>query len=357
MKPEESRPLLLIVDDSYEEIRFLEGILNGRYRVDIVTSGESALHHLANGLCPQLILLDWDMPGFGGQVTCQKFKEDPRIRAIPVVMLVGQGRVQDEEEAFDVGAVDVISKPIGPTILRARIATHVALNNQQLSLEQMVVKRTQQYIESQKEIINRLARAAEFRDNETGLHVLRVSAYAYSLAGAVGLGAIEAENIAMSAPLHDIGKIGIPDNILQKKGKLDEIEWKRMRQHPQIGADIIGLHDSDLLLVAYRIALTHHEKWNGKGYPKGLKGEEIPIEGRIVAIADVFDALTTERPYKRAWTIQEALDQLVLESGESFDPKLVTHFLNIEPIVRAIHSTYVDDSDTGFMQSVCSSAH
>jgi len=188
--------------------------------------------------------------------------------------------------------------------------------------------------------VQRLGLAAEFKDNETGLHVIRMSHYARVLALAAGFSETQAEELLNAAPMHDVGKIGVADAVLRKPGKLDPDEWAAMQAHAEMGARIIGEHASGLLHTAHQIALTHHEKWDGSGYPRGLSGGDIPIEGRIVAIADVFDALTSERPYKRAWTVDEAVDLLRREAGRHFDPELVELFIAELPRLLAIKARW-----------------
>jgi putative two-component system response regulator len=207
---------------------------------------------------------------------------------------------------------------------------------------QALEQRTVELEQTRLEIIRRLGRAAEYKDDDTGLHVIRMSHYARLLAEASNFSADRAELLFNAAPMHDIGKIGIPDNILQKSGPLTEAEWVVMRQHPAIGAGIIGKHQSDLLDVARTVALTHHEKWDGSGYPRGRAGEDIPIEGRIVAVVDVFDALTSKRPYKEEWPVEQAVAYLREHSGLHFDPALVPRFLELLPQVLEIKRQYSD---------------
>jgi putative two-component system response regulator len=195
---------------------------------------------------------------------------------------------------------------------------------------------------SRLEIVQRLGLAAEYKDNETGLHVIRMSHFARILGLAAGMTEAEADDLLHAAPMHDVGKIGIPDRVLLKPGPLDPDEWKIMQGHAHIGAEIIGQHDHGVLALARNIALTHHEKWDGSGYPNGLAGKDIPLEGRICAIADVFDALTSVRPYKKAWTEAEALDFLVKQKGKHFDPELVDLFLEQMPAIRAIRERWAE---------------
>jgi putative two-component system response regulator len=194
------------------------------------------------------------------------------------------------------------------------------------------------------QIVRILGRAAEFKDNETGLHVIRMSHYARLIAEKLGNSASWGDLIFSAAPLHDIGKIGIPDHILLKPGKLTDDEWAIMRKHPEFGAEIIGKNDSEILMTAKEIALTHHERWDGSGYPNQLKGEEIPISGRIIMIADVFDALTTQRPYKKAWSVEDAVKLINDSAGTHFDPSLVTIFNEVLPSILAIKESYAEST-------------
>jgi putative two-component system response regulator len=271
------------------------------------------------------------MPGMSGYEVCAALKADPRTASIPVIFVTALTDTDDEVEGFEAGAVDYITKPVSPPIVRARVRTH-------LSLVRMEALR-----ESRLEIVQRLGLAAEYKDNETGLHVIRMSHFSRILGLAAGMTEAEADDLLHAAPMHDVGKIGIPDRILQKPGPLDPDEWKIMQSHATIGAEIIGEHPNGMLALARNIALTHHEKWDGNGYPKGLKGEEIPLEGRITAIADVFDALTSVRPYKKAWTEEEALDFLVQQKGKHFDPALVDLFLGQMPAIRAIRQRWAEE--------------
>ena len=316
---------VLVVDDTPENIDILVGILGGDYKVKVAIDGPKALA-LANKSAPDLILLDVMMPGMNGYEVCKRLKQDPLTSHIPVIFVTALADVADETQGFELGAVDYITKPVSAPVVKARVKTHLALYDQKRLLEEEVKSRTKELEETRFEIIRRLGRAAEYKDNETGLHVIRMSHYAKLLAQQAGLPDKYCELIYNAAPMHDIGKIGTPDSILKKPAKLDADEWKEMQRHAEIGAEIIGDHKDPLLEMAKRIALSHHEKWDGSGYPNGLSGTEIPIEGRIVAIADVFDALTSIRPYKKAWTIEDTMNLIESESGKHFDPELVVHF-------------------------------
>lgn len=323
-------PLILAVDDEASNLQLLRQILQDHYRLRFAKDGQRALE-LVREEAPDLILLDVMMPGMSGYEVCAALKADPRTAEIPVIFVTALTDTDDEVEGFEAGAVDYITKPVSPPIVRARVRTH-------LSLVRMEALR-----ESRLEIVQRLGLAAEYKDNETGLHVIRMSHFSRILGLAAGLSELDADDLLHAAPMHDVGKIGIPDRILQKPGPLDPDEWKIMQSHATIGAEIIGEHPNGMLALARNIALTHHEKWDGSGYPKGLKGEEIPLEGRITAIADVFDALTSVRPYKKAWTEEEALDFLVQQKGKHFDPALVDLFIGQMPAIRAIRQRWAEE--------------
>jgi putative two-component system response regulator len=329
IRPIDARPKLLLVDDEPTNLQVLRQILQDDYRLLFAKDGDKALE-LAERESPALILLDVMMPGMTGHEVCTRLKAQAATAAIPVIFVTALADVEDEARGFEVGAVDYITKPVSPPIVRARVRTHLSL------------VRIDELHETRLQIVQRLGLASEFKDNETGLHVIRMSHYTHILARAAGFSEREADDLLHAAPMHDVGKIGIPDAILQKNGKLDEAEWQVMRRHAQIGAEIIGEHDSGLLKTARIIALTHHEKWDGSGYPNGLRGEEIPLAGRIVAIADVFDALTSVRPYKPAWTVEEAVGFLRRESGRHFDPELVELFIGQLPAILEVKERWAE---------------
>lgn len=310
MQKTASKPTLLLVDDEPANLRVLKHVLGEKYSLVYAKNGVEALR-VAQTQLPDLILLDIMMPGMTGFEVCKELKRELITRAIPVIFVTALSDEQDEAEGFAVGGVDYITKPISPAVVQARVNTHLSL------VQADELKRTRL------QVVQRLGRASEYKDNETGMHVLRMSHYSKVLALAYGFSEQQAETLLHAAPMHDIGKIGIPDHIMLKPGKLTEEEFEVMKTHPQIGAEILGEADSDLLRIAKSVALTHHEKWDGTGYPNGLKAEDIPIEGRIVAIADVFDALTSKRPYKDAWSVEKTMDLIKRESGVHFEPKLV----------------------------------
>jgi putative two-component system response regulator len=325
----DQRPQLLVVDDEPVNLQVLRQVLQDDYRLLFARDGIKALE-LAERERPELILLDVMMPGMTGYEVCERLKGMPATAAIPVIFVSALSDAQDETRGFEVGAVDYITKPLSPPVVRARVRTHLSL----VRVEELRNTRLQ--------IVQRLGLAAEYKDNETGLHVIRMSHYSRVLALAAGFSERDAEELLNAAPMHDVGKIGIPDAVLRKPGKLDAEEWAVMREHAQIGAQIIGEHSSGLLHMAREIALSHHEKWDGSGYPNGLAGEDIPLVGRIVAIADVFDALTSERPYKKAWSVEAAVELLRAEAGRHFDPQLVELFLTQLPVLLEIKARWAE---------------
>ena len=328
MKNEE-RKCILLVDDEPTNLQVLRHTLQDEYRLLFAKDGDKALQ-LAQAEKVDLILLDVMMPGMTGYDVCKVLKGAPATRAIPVIFITALNQVSDEQMGFDLGAVDYITKPFSPIIVKARVKS-------QLSLVQLDVLR-----QTRLQVVQCLGMAAEYKDNETGMHVIRMSHYAKTLALRAGYGEAEAEELLHAAPMHDVGKIGIPDAILQKPGKLEPEEWFIMQQHARIGADIIGEHATGLLQTARMIALYHHEKWDGSGYPNGVAGNDIPQAARIIAIADVFDALTSVRPYKAAWSVEDALALIQRESGKHFDPELVPLFVECLPEILDIKARWSD---------------
>lgn len=333
---------ILIVDDVPDNIDILDGILNGEYNIRAATSGEMALKIAESDIPPDLILLDIMMPDMDGFELCSLLKSESRTKNIPVIFVTSKNDVIDEKRGFELGAVDYITKPLSPPIVEARVKTHLALYDQNRALEKKVRERTFELNDTRLEIIRRLGRAAEYKDNETGLHVIRMSKYSQHIALSYGLSEDDADLILNAAPMHDVGKIGIPDKILLKPGKLDDEEWEIMKKHSEFGSRIIGKHSSVLLKNACLAAKSHHEKWNGKGYPDGLTGDKIPLISRIIAIADVFDALTSNRPYKKAWQVDDAFELINNESGEHFDPDLVEAFIHVTPEILRIKEKYAE---------------
>jgi putative two-component system response regulator len=283
------------------------------------------------------------MPGMDGFEVCRQLKQDAGTCNIPIIFVTAMGEETDERTGLELGAVDYITKPISPAITLARVRTHLALADHSRALARLVEDRTYELFTTRQQIIQRLGRAAEYKDNETGDHILRMSHYTRLLAEAAGLETARSDVLFQAAPMHDVGKIGIPDGILLKPGKLDDAEWKVMRRHPELGADIIGEHSDPLLYTARIIAWTHHEKWDGTGYPRRLVGEAIPLEGRIVAVADVFDALASERPYKKAWKIDEVVHFMNSQSGKHFDPRLIELLPKVLPEFLSYSTRFASD--------------
>ncbi|HEY3300784.1 MAG TPA: HD domain-containing phosphohydrolase [Methylophilaceae bacterium] len=309
------KPLVLLVDDEPTNLKILREILEPEYSLSFAKNGEDAIQ-LASTLLPSIILLDIMMPGMTGYEVCEKLKSQSSTINIPIIFVSALTEEMDEMKGFEVGAVDYIFKPVRPGIVRSRVKNHLSL----VRAEELKITHMQ--------IIERLGRAAEYKDNETGLHVMRMSRVSKLLALKLGLDDAFAELLLLAAPMHDIGKIGIPDAILLKPDKLTPDEFREIQKHPQIGAEILGESTSELIRLAKSVALYHHEKWDGSGYPHALKGTEIPIEARIVAVADVFDALTNKRPYKEAWSIEETLKFLVNQKEKHFDPQIVDVLVN-----------------------------
>ncbi len=347
---------IFIVDDTPEDLSILSELLS-EFRRNFALSGSDALKQLsAAKVLPDLILLDIVMPGMDGFEVCRRLKASVRTREIPVVFITAMGDAVSETTGLGLGAVDYISKPYNSAAVKARVKTHLALKNarealqlQNLSLEEQVAARTDQLaqalIQVQKgslETILRLSRAAEFKDECTGEHVIRMSRYSAVIARRMSFAEKEVEKLLHAAPMHDVGKIGIPDSVLLKPGKLDAKEWECMKSHTLIGAKIMSGSNSEIIRLAESVALTHHEKWDGSGYPHSLSGEQIPIFGRIVAIADVFDALTSQRPYKKAFSVQEATE--IIEQGRNahFDSNVVDAFLVSKPELLEIKTTFKD---------------
>ena len=341
---------ILIVDDEIVNVKLLDKLLSSvgytnilktqhpREVLDIITSNNV-----------DLIILDLNMPEMSGFDVMTQIHQ-ANIDYMPAILvLTAQHSREYRIEALEKGARDFVTKPFDRTELLARVRNMLEvkladkfMTEQNHMLEDMVRQRTQELHHTRLQVVQRLGRAAEFRDNETGMHIIRMSQMSALLGKASGMSEEECDLVLNASPMHDIGKIGIPDRILQKPGKLDADEWEIMKTHAQIGADLLDGDDSALLKMARVIALTHHEKWNGTGYPNGLAGEDIPLVGRIVAIADVFDALTSERPYKKAWPVDDAINLIQSERGKHFDPALVDHFMQIINDVIIISEKFSD---------------
>ena len=340
---ENRKDCILIVDDVKENIDVLNGILIEDYTIKAALNGRTALK-IAERFKPDMILLDVMMPEMDGFEVCRHLKDNPVTQNIPVIFVTAKNEDVDEAKGFGMGAVDYISKPVNSLVVNSRIKTHLALSNQKKELSRKVRQKTEELQNVQTEIIKSLGRASVYRDNETGAHIDRVSEYSYRMAKKLDVDEEIAQILKEASRMHDVGKIGIPDHILKKQGKLDDDEYDVMKTHTEIGADILGKHDYYILKMAAAIPLQHHERYDGKGYPKGLKGEEIALCARIVSVCDVFDALTTKRPYKDPWSFEKALNLLSEEKGRQFDPKIVEAFISDIDRIRIIHDTYRDES-------------
>lgn len=315
---------ILIVDDEAANLALLRQILSPEYPLVFARNGNEALAAAAKHR-PALILLDIQMPDMDGYTACRQLKADPVTESIPVIFVTGLSDVGDETAGFEAGAVDYIVKPVSPPIVRARVRTHLSL----VSAAQL--KR------SYHDAIYMLGEASEFKDTDTGVHIWRMAGYSSALAAACGWDAAACRQLELAAPMHDIGKLSIPDAILHKPGKLDAEEWTVMQTHSTVGYKILSKSSAaPILQMAATVALRHHEKWDGSGYPDGLAGEEIPEMARIVAIADVFDALSMTRPYKEAWPLDRVMETMTSSAGTHFDPRLIEHFLRIQPQIVAI---------------------
>jgi putative two-component system response regulator len=341
---------ILVVDDDPGVQGMMRRILiRSGYNVLSAEGGQAALDKIA-GQLPDLIVLDLSMPGIDGFEVATHLKSKPETQKIPILLITGLDTSKNHVKALDIGINDFLSKTAQPEEILARIRSHLKikqlndeLNDYRESLEQMVALRTLQLKDASLEVIWRLTAASEYRDNETGAHIKRMSHYSAAIAQKMGLAKKTVETILYGAPMHDIGKIGIPDRILLKPGKLDAEEWGIMRQHPTIGANILQGSRIGFVRMGATIAKTHHEKWDGSGYPQGLKAKQIPLAGRIVALADVFDALTSERPYKKAFTIEKAHQIIEQGRGHHFDPAVVAAFFSIQDEILELKERYQDE--------------
>lgn len=344
---------ILVVDDEPANLRLVEKILQnaGYQHVDLVSDSRKAVDTYLQQES-DLILLDLNMPNLDGYEVMQKLQALNQEVLAPIMVLTAQQAREFRIRALDLGARDYICKPFDQIELLARVRNLLqahrfeqSLHARKGELERLVQERTRELHDTRLQIVRKLGRAAEFRDNETGNHIIRMSKIAALLAQASGMNEYECDLLLNAAPMHDIGKIGIPDRILLKNGKFDLEEWEVMKTHTLIGADILAGDDSEVLKMAESIALTHHEKWDGTGYPAGLAGEAIPLVGRITAIADVFDALTSERPYKHAWPVSQAVEYIKMHAGTHFDPDLAAKFLDLMPKIQKIINEYSDPED------------
>jgi putative two-component system response regulator len=359
---------VLVVDDTPDNLRLMNGILKDAYRTRVANNGERALSIASTHPLPDLILLDIMMPDIDGYEVCRRLKKDPATADIPVIFLTAKTEVEDEQEGFDVGCVDYITKPVSPPIVLARVKTHLLLKNardflrdENAFLEAEVTRRTREVQLVQDVTIMAMGSLAETRDNETGNHIRRTQHYVRVLAEKLRTHAAFAyflddktiELLYKSAPLHDIGKVGIPDRILLKPGKLTPEEFEIMKMHAILGRDAIAAAEklldtpSSFLRYAREIAHYHQERWDGSGYPEGLAGTRIPIPARLMAVADVYDALISKRVYKPAFTHEKAVEIIREGRGRHFDPDVVDAFLEVTDDFRQIAAVFEDsENDT-----------
>lgn len=366
MLDQANKQVILIVDDTPDNISLLSGLLKDQYKIKIATTGQKALQIAAMQPGPDLILLDVMMPEMDGYETCKRLKADPVTTEIPIIFLTAKTQIQDEEMGLKLGAVDYISKPISPPIVLARVATQLnlvrarqLLQDQNKHLESLVRDRTRKLAKMQDAIIMAMASLAETRDNETGNHIRRTQNYVAALARKLQnhprfCAELSNENIELlfkSAPLHDIGKVGIPDNILLKPDKLTAEEFEVMKLHTVYGRETILSverylgESNEFLRFAREITYSHQEKWDGSGYPENLQGEAIPLSARLMAVADVYDALISRRVYKPPFDHQQAISIMRKGRGSHFDPDILDAFLEIESEFRQIALRYQESED------------
>jgi putative two-component system response regulator len=343
MAEAEKKPVILAVDDSADLLMLMAKALGPDYQVLTAEDAGTAIELASGTPRPDLILLDVEMPGASGFDLIQVLKSEGDTAGIPIVFLTGKTDAKDEAHGFSLGAVDYVTKPINAAVLRARVRTHVALANQRAELEIMVRERTADLEKARAELIRRLSRAMEFHESAAvGNRVMRLAHYAKLIAQAAGAKPAVCEMLMTAAPLHDIGKLAVPSEILRKNEKLSAPDWDQVKRHAQLGAEIIGEGDDPLLKVARTLALTHHEHWDGSGYPQGLKGDAIPWPGRVMAIVDSFEAMTTTQFYRDPLPFDEAAAQIVKAAGTKFEPSLVEAFKKALPQLRQVKEKYSD---------------
>lgn len=358
-----AKKTVLLVDDSPDNLVLMNDLLKDLYKVKVANSGEKALRIAATGQPPDVVLLDVMMPEMDGYEVCRRLKADPATRDIPIIFLTAKSEVEDERLGLELGAVDYITKPISPPITLARVRNHLKLKehadflrDQNEFLEQEVRERTREVVAIQDVTILAMASMAETRDSETGNHIRRTQFYVKALAerlkGHPRFSAVLSDNyinlLFKSAPLHDIGKVGIPDRILLKPGRFEPHEFEIMKTHTTLGRAAIEHAERSLgtpmafLSIAKEIAFSHQEKWDGSGYPEGLAGESIPVSARLMAVADVYDALISRRVYKDGMSHEQAVQIIIEGKGKHFDPDMIDAFIGLQEEFRAIAARFHD---------------
>ncbi|AXE30816.1 two-component system response regulator [Chromobacterium phragmitis] len=323
---------LLIVDDEPQNLAAMRQVLAPQYPLVFARNGAEALSATAKHR-PALVLLDIQMPDMDGYTVCRRLKSDSQSSSTPVIFVTSLSEIGNEAAGFEAGAVDYLVKPVSPSIVLARVRTHLSL-----------VQATQ-LEKSHRDAIYMLGQAGHFNDTDTGVHIWRMAAYSAMLAATSGWDAPSCHLLEMAAPMHDTGKLGIPDAILRKPGPLTPEEWEVMKTHTRIGHDILIRSEAPIFKLAAEVALRHHEKWDGSGYPDGLAGTAIPESARIVSLADVFDALTMKRPYKDAWPLEKALTTLRDGRGSHFEPRLIEVFDAALPKLLEIKDIWGDRAE------------
>lgn len=360
------RSTILVVDDSPDNLSLISGLLKDLYKLKVANNGEKAIKIAQTDSKPDLILLDIMMPGLSGYDVCKMLKADTATRDIPIIFLTAMAGAEDEKKGLELGGADYITKPISPPILLARVKTQLQnkaaadfLRDQNNYLEKEVSERTKEVMAIQDVTILSMASLAETRDSDTGNHIRRTQYYVLNLAKALQTHPrfsdyLTDHNVKMlfkSAPLHDIGKVGIPDKILLKPGKLDASEFEIMKTHTTLGRDALANAEKSLgtevefLKMAKEIAYAHQEKWDGSGYPEGNGGDDIPVSARLMAVADVYDALISRRIYKEGMSHEKACEIIREGSGSHFDPDIVDAFIQIHEEFREIAKRYADSDD------------
>lgn len=359
----EHKPRILIADDEIHNLKVIEAMLLPLgYDIILARDGNEAYELSLSGN-PDVILLDVNMPGLTGFEVTERLRRTESARLIPVVMVTALTDTDARIQALNAGADDFLTKPVNITELRARVSSlvkvkayHDHMKNYQTRLEEDILKRTEELnrayyriSSATLEITYRLTRASEYKDEDTGAHIIRMSHYCAIMARALGLNDAVVESLLHAAPMHDVGKIGIPDRILLKPGKLDDDEWEVMKQHTVIGALILEKSKAPSVRMGEMIALMHHERWDGLGYPKGIKGAKIPLAARIVSIADVFDALLSKRPYKEPFTLEKSFEIIGDMSGKNFDPRVVEAFFASRDEIITTLNRYQDNEYRDFI--------